>query len=59
MVKERMYTSLTKLDGFEPWANWVPMPYPHKALLYAKQMYTRGEKLMVQTPDFVSLANDI
>ena len=47
------------LKGFVPWEPWVPMPYPYKEVLCARDMFTRGEKLIVQTPDFVDFANEL
>ena len=46
------------MEGFIPWAPWVPMPYPYKELLFAKEMFYRGETLAVHTPDFVDIANE-
>lgn len=48
-----------KLVGFEPWDEWVPMPYPHRELAFARQLYTKGDKLLVATPDFVDFANKL
>jgi hypothetical protein len=47
------------LPGFFPFDKWVPMPFPHKEIAYAKGMYERGENMMVQTPDFVDFANEL
>ena len=57
---EHYYTRVTRLPGFFPFdTKWVPMPFPHKEIAYAKGMYERGENLMVQTPDFVDFANEL
>ena len=58
-AQEAYYTRTKKLPGFVPWDRWVPMPYPHRELTYARCMYHRGENLIVQTPDFVDFANDL
>ena len=29
---DAVYTKTTKLPGFIPWADWVPLPYPHREL---------------------------
>jgi hypothetical protein len=47
------------MQGFVPWDKWVPMPYPYKEIISARDMFTRGEKMMVQTPDFVDFANEL
>ena len=53
------YSKLVQLQGFQPWDSWVPMPFPHRELTFARGMYMRGESLIVQTPGFEDLANDI
>lgn len=50
---------MTKLSGFVPWEPWVPLPYPHRELSIARTNYSRGDKLQVQTPDFVDFANHL
>jgi hypothetical protein len=35
------------------------MPFPHRELTFARGMYMRGESLIVQTPGFEDMANDI
>jgi hypothetical protein len=57
--KDKMFAKNSYMEGFIPWAPWVPMPYPYKELLFAKEMYYRGESMSVQTPDFVDIANEI
>jgi hypothetical protein len=47
------------MQGFVPWDSWVPLPYPFKEVQYAREMFSRGERLVVQTPDFVDFANDL
>jgi len=37
----------------------VPMPYPYKEILYARDMMARGDKLVVQTPDLLDFCNDL
>ena len=59
MAYEQIYTRTVKLNGFKPWEKWVPMPFPHKEITYAKGMYERAENLMVQTPDFADFANEL
>ena len=54
---ENAYSKLVQLPGFQPWDSWVPMPFPHRELTYARGMYMRGESLTVQTPEFETFAN--
>ena len=56
---ETAYSKLVQLPGFRGWEPWVPMPYPHRELTYARGMYMRGENLTVQTPNFESFCNDV
>jgi hypothetical protein len=35
------------------------MPYPHKELIFAREMNLRGDKMMVMTPDLVDFCNDL
>ena len=44
---ESAYSKLVMLPGFRPWEPWVPMPYPHRELTYARGMYMRGENMTV------------
>ena len=44
---DHIYSKFVALSGFDPWAPWVPMPYPHRELTYARGMYMRGENLIV------------
>ena len=46
-IKDRMFAKNSYMEGFIPWASWVPMPYPYKELLFAKEMYYRGESMTV------------
>jgi len=56
---EQVYSRLMQLQGFSPYDSWVPMPFPHRELTYARGMYMRGESLTVQTPNFADYANSI
>ena len=56
---ELRYSKTIKLEGFKPWDTWVPMPYPHRELNFARKMYMRGDNLLVQSPDFWEFPNDI
>lgn len=56
---ELKYAKTIKLDGFKPWDTWVPMPYPHRELNFARKMYMRGDNLLVQSPDFWEFCNEI
>lgn len=56
---ENAYSKMIQLPGFSPWDSWVPMPFPHRELTYARGMYMRGEQLTVQTPEFEVFANNI
>ena len=56
---ENAYSKMIQLPGFHPWESWVPMPFPHRELTYARGMYMRGEQLTVQTPEFEVFANNI
>jgi hypothetical protein len=47
------------MPHFEPYEDWVPQPLPHREVLYARGMYYRSETLMVQTPDFWDLSNQM
>ncbi len=38
------------LEGFVPFAPWVPKPYPHREANFLRQCYMRGDNYMVQTP---------
>ena len=57
--QENAYATMVQLPGFHPWESWVPMPFPHRELTYARGMYMRGEQLTVQSPEFESFANNI
>ncbi len=46
-IKDKMFAKNSYMEGFKPWAPWVIMPYPYKELLFAKEMYFRGESLSV------------
>ena len=50
---------MIQLPSFHPWESWFPMPFPHRELTYARGTYMRGEKLTVQTLEFVVFANNI
>lgn len=50
-------TKIIRLPGFEAWDSWVPQPFPHRELTFARGMYMRGESLTVQTPDFEAFSN--
>lgn len=44
---ESIYSKMIQLPGFSPWESWVPMPFPHRELTYARGMYMRGEQLTI------------
>ncbi len=50
---------MIQLPSFNPWESWFSMPFPHRELTYARGTYMRGEKLTVQTLEFVVFANNI
>jgi len=56
---DRHYSQITQFPGFKPWDSWVPMPYPHRQILYAHDMFTNKDKLSVTTPDFTDFANNL
>ena len=56
---EEASSRIIKFQFFKPWELWVPKPFPHRDLHFARGMYMRGEQLTVQTPNFEVFANDI
>ena len=56
---ELRYAKTIKFDGFRPWDAWVPMPYPHRELNFARKLYLRGDNLLVQSPDFWEFCNNM